>query len=77
MCQPTRAIVASARAVAVSAEVVFTKVVSVEAVSAGVVAASVRATVGWLSFFFLENYMFSLYIILVSNRLVGWYLMRF
>ena len=71
MCQPVGAIavaagatVASARAVATSARVVAT--------SAGAVAASTRVV-----FPLLENYMFSPYIILVSNRLANWYLMKF
>ena len=40
--------------------------------SAGAVAASTRVV-----FPLLENYMFSPYIILVSNRLANWYLMKF
>ena len=64
MCQPAGAIAVAAGATVASARAVAT--------SAGAVAASTRVV-----FPLLENYMFSPYIILVSNRLVNWYLMKF
>ena len=73
MCQSARATAASTRAVAasvvvvaVSAEAVFAEVVSVEAVQL-----LLELLLVFLAKFpFLENYMFSPYIILVSNGLV-------
>ena len=61
MCQLAGAVVAS---VAISAEAVSAKAV---VASVGAVATFIRAAVG----------MFSPYIILVSNRLVDWYFMKF
>ena len=75
MCQLARVTAASTRAVAASVVVVA---VSAEVVSVEAVQLLLELLLVFLAKFpFLENYMFSPYIILVSNRLVGWYLMKF